>query len=108
METFKQIVYREDDNALMIIPTNDEIQIIPRFVSELSMEQQQKFEELKNICLTKIDSLKYVVYYVETNIMNLQSDEDKTIELLISDLSDGEKIIINEVGFICTELLNSN
>jgi hypothetical protein len=27
---------------------------------------------------------------------------------LISDLSDGEKIIINEVGFICTELLNSN
>ena len=107
METFKQIIYREDDNALMIIPTNDEIQVIPRFVSELSMEQQQKFEELKTLCLTKIDSLKYVVHYVETNILNLQSDEDKTLELVISDLPDNEKIIISEVGTICTELLNT-
>jgi len=107
METFKQIVYREDDNALMIIPTNDEIQIIPRFVSELSFEQQQKFEELKALCLTKIDSLKYVVHYVESDILNLQSDEDKTVELVISTLSDSEKIIISEVGAICTELLNT-
>lgn len=107
METFKQIIYREDDSALMIIPTNDEIQVIPRFVSELSMEQQQKFEELKTLCLTKIDSLKYVVHYVETNILNLQSDEDKTLELVISDLPDNEKIIISEVGTICTELLNT-
>jgi hypothetical protein len=108
METFKQIVYRDEDTALMIIPTNEGIQIIPRFVGELSMEQQQKFEELKTLCLTKIDSLKYVVYYVDTDLLNLQSDEDKIIELIISDLSDGEKIIINEVGVICTELLNSN
>lgn len=108
MKKFKQIVYREDDNALMIIPINNEIQIIPRFVNELSMDQQQKFEELKNLCLTKIDSLKYIVQYAETNILNLQSDEDKSLELVISDLPDDEKIIISEVGAICTELLNNN
>jgi hypothetical protein len=107
METFKQIIYREDDTALMIIPTTEQIQTIARFVNELSVERQSKFEELKTFCLTKIDSLQYVVSYTGSDILNLQSDENLTIELIISELTDSEKLLIDEVNNICLELLNS-
>ena len=107
METFKQIIYREDDTALMIIPTNEQIQIIARFVNELSAERQAKFEELKAFCLTKIDTLQYVVSYTGSDVLNLQSDTDQTIQLIISDLSDSEKLLINEVNDICLELINN-
>lgn len=107
METFKQIIYREDDTALMIIPTNEQIQTIARFVNELSIERQLKFEKLKLFCLTKIDTLQYVVNYTGSDVLNLQSDEDQTIQLIISNLSDYEKLLINEVNNICMELINN-
>ena len=62
METFKQIVYRNEDTALMIIPTNDDIQIIARFVNELSDLQKQPFINLRDFCLTKTESILYVVF----------------------------------------------
>lgn len=107
METFKQIVYRESDTALMIIPTNDELQVVPHFVNELSESQQEIFEQLKEFCLTKAESLAYGVYFTDEKRFDIQPDSGDVVLVYIDELDPQDKLIFDEVGVICTELLNS-
>ena len=107
METFKQIVYRESDTALMIIPTNDELQVVPHFVNELSESQQTTFEQLKEFCLTKAESLAYGVYFTDERRFDIQPDSGDVVLVYIDELDTQDKLIFDEVGVICTELLNS-
>lgn len=107
METFKQIVYRESDTALMIIPTNDELQVVPHFVNELSESQQEIFEQLKEFCLTKAESLAYGVYFTDEKRFDIQPESGDVVLVYIDELDPQDKLIFDEVGVICTELLNS-
>ena len=106
METIKQIVYREEDGALMIIANNPEAPIIPRFVQDLTTEQKTVIENLRVFVLTKITDIKYVVYTAEGNTLNLESNQDENIALNVSDLGD-DKPIFDAVGLLCTQLINS-
>ena len=106
METFKQIIYRDSDTALMIIPTNEDVQVIARFVNELSVEDQVPFENLKNFCLTQVDSILYVVYTQDVNRLDIQPIEGDVVCLVVSELDDVDKEIVDEVGLKCIELLN--
>ena len=106
METIKQIVYREEDGALMIIANNPDAPIIPRFVQDLTTEQKTVIENLRVFVLTKITDIKYVVYTAEGNTLNLESNQDENITLNVSDLGD-DKPIVDAVGLLCTQLLNS-
>ena len=106
METIKQIVYREEDGALMIIANNPEAPIIPRFVKDLTTEQKTVIENLRVFVLTKITDIKYVVYTAEGNTLNLESNQDENITLNVSDLGD-DKPIVDAVGLLCTQLINS-
>jgi len=107
METFKQIIYRESDTALMIIPTNEDIQVVPRFVKELSESQQTTFEQLKEFCLTKTDSLSYGVYFTDEKRFDIQPIEGEVVLIYIDELDTQDKLIFDEVGVICTDLLNA-
>jgi hypothetical protein len=107
MENFKQIIYRDSDTALMILPLNDEIQIIPRFVNELTEEQKISFDDLKNFCLTKVSSLDYVVYTLDVNRLDIQATDNSVVCLMVSELDTKDKEIVQKVGLICTELLNT-
>ena len=106
METIKQIVYREEDGALMIIANNPDAPIIPRFVQDLTTEQKTVIENLRVFVLTKITDIKYVVYTAEGNTLNLESNQDENIALNVSDLGD-DKPIVDAVGLLCTQLINS-
>jgi hypothetical protein len=107
METFKQIVYRDSDTALMIIPTNDELQVVPHFVNELTESQQATFEQLKEFCLTKTNSLAYGVYFTDERRFDIQPIEGDVILVYIDELDPQDKLIFDEVGVICTDLLNA-
>ena len=106
METIKQIVYREEDGALMIIANNPDAPIIPRFVQDLTTKQKTVIKNLRVFVLTKITDIKYVVYTAEGNTLNLESNQDENITLNVSDLGD-DKPIVDAVGLLCTQLLNS-
>jgi hypothetical protein len=106
METIKQIIYREEDGALMIIANNPDAPIIPRFVQDLTTEQKTVIENLRVFVLTKITDIKYVVYTAEGNTLNLESNQDENITLNVADLGD-DKPIVDAVGLLCTQLLNS-
>jgi hypothetical protein len=107
METFKQIVYRESDTALMIIPTNEDLLVVPHFVNELSESQQATFEQLKQFCLTKVDSLAYGVYFTDERRFDIQPIEEDVVLVYIDELDPQDKLIFDEVGVICTEFLNA-
>lgn len=106
METIKQIIYREEDGALMIIANNPDAPIIPRFVQDLTTKQKTVIENLRVFVLTKITDIKYVVYTAEGNTLNLESNQDENITLNVSDLGD-DKPIVDAVGLLCTQLINS-
>jgi hypothetical protein len=107
METFKKIVYRDLDTALMIIPTNEDLQVVPRFVNELSESQQTTFEQLKEFCLTKAESLVYGVYFTDEKRFDIQPIEGEVVLVYIDELDPQNKLIFDEVGVICTDLLNA-
>ena len=107
MKTFKQIIYRESDTALMIIPTNDE-QVNPLFVNDLSKSEQATFEDLKQFCLTKVTSLAYGVYFTEEKRFDIQPVEGDVILVYIDQLETSDKNIFDKVGSVCSQLLNAN
>jgi len=107
MENFKQIVYRQSDKALMIIPQNEELQVVPRFVNELTKAQQKSFYELEAFCLTQKDPLVYVVYTTDVNRLDVQGEDNEVVCLIVSEMNPEDKAIVDKVGVICTELLNS-
>lgn len=107
METFKQIVYRNEDTALMIIPTNDDIQIIARFINELSDSQKQPFVNLRDFCLTKVESILYVVYTTDVDRLDIQPIEGEVVCLVVSELEQSDKDIVNSALQECTILLNN-
>ena len=107
MENFKQIVYRQSDKALMIIPQNEELQVVPRFVNELTVEQQASFYELEVFCLTQKDPLVYTVYTTDVNRLDIQGEYNEVVCLIVSEMNPEDKAIVDKVGVICTELLNS-
>lgn len=106
METFKQIIYRDSDTALMIIPTNEKLQIVPRFVNELSEQDAASLLALKDFCLTKVEALSYVVYLQEENRLDIQPIEGKVVCLVVSDLDETDKAIVEAAGEKCKQLLN--
>ena len=107
METFKQIVYRNEDTALMIIPTNDGMQIIPRFINDLSDSQKQPFLNLRDFCLTKTDSILYVVYTTDVDRLDIQPIEGSVVCLVVSELNQTDKDIVDSALQECTNLLNN-
>jgi hypothetical protein len=107
MENFKQIVYRQSDKALMIIPQNEELQVVPRFVNELTSEQQASFYELEVFCLTQKDPLVYVVYTSDVNRLDIQGEDNQVVCLNVSEMNPIDKAIVDQVKIICTELINN-
>ena len=107
MENVKQIIYRQSDKALMIIPQNEELQVVPRFVNELTAEQQASFNELEAYCLTQQDPLVYTVYTTDVNRLDIQGEDSEVVCLIVSEMNPEDKSIVDKVGVICTELLNS-
>jgi hypothetical protein len=107
MENFKQLVYRHSDQALMIIPQNDTIQITPIFIFELTEDQQLIFNKLEEFCLTHKDPLVYVVYTADVNRLDIQGSNDDVICLPVYEMTPDDKAIVEQVGVLCTELLNS-
>ena len=106
METFKQIIYRQEDGALMIIPQNDEIQIVPRFVNELSTEDKTPVENMINFCSTKVEGLCYIVYLAQEGRIDIQPTEGSVVSLPISELEEAENVIINASNSVFEKLLN--
>ena len=107
METFKQIIYRNEDTALMIIPTNEDIQIIPRFINELSDSQKQPFINLRDFCLTKTDSILYVVYTTDVDRLDIQPIEGDVVCLVVNELDKNDKDIVDSALQECSNLLNN-
>lgn len=107
MENFKQIVYRHSDQALMIISQNEGIKVVPRFVNELTKKQQVSFNELEVFCLTQKDPFEYIVYTTDVNRLDIQGEDNEVICLNVSEMNPEDKAIVDKVGVICTELLNS-
>ena len=107
METFKQIIYRNEDTALMIVPTNEDLQIIPRFINELSDSQKQPFINLRDFCLTKTDSILYVVYTTDVDRLDIQQIEGDVVCLIVNELDQNDKDIVNSALQECSNLLNN-
>lgn len=91
----------------MIIPTNEDIQITPRFINDLSDSQKQPFINLKDFCLTKTDTILYVVYTTDVDRLDIQPIEGDVVCLVVDELDQSDKDIINSALQECTNLLNN-
>lgn len=107
MKTYKQIVYRQSDTALMIVPSNESEQTNIRFVNDLSDTQKQAFLDLRDFLLTQVDSLDYSVYTTDINRLDAQPLEGETKCILVDELDTNDKLIVDKVLTICLELLNN-
>ena len=107
METFKQIVYRNEDTALMIIPTNADLEIIPRFVSDFDESQKAPFIALRDFCLTQVNAISYVVYTTDVDRLDIQPIEGDVICLVVSEMDSNDKSIVDAALQECTNLLNN-
>jgi hypothetical protein len=106
METFKQIIYRQEDEALMIIPQNEEIQIVPRFLKELSLDDKATIDSLISFCLTKVENLSYIIQLVDEDRIDIQKNDVSVVCLKISELEESEKQIVELAGSTYNKLLN--
>ena len=91
----------------MIITTNEDIQIIPRFINDLSDSQKQPFINLRDFCLTKTDTILYVVYTTDVDRLDIQPIEGDVVCLVVDELDQSDKDIINSALQECTNLLNN-
>jgi hypothetical protein len=107
MKTYKQIVYRQSDTALMIVPSDESEQTDIRFVNDLSETQKQAFLDLRDFLLTQVDTLDYSVYTTDINRLDAQPLEGETKCILVDELDTNDKLIVDKVLAICLELLNN-
>lgn len=106
MKIYKQIVYRQSDTALMIVPSDENEQTDIRFVNDLSDTQKQSFINLRDFLLTQVDTLDYSVYTTDINRLDAQPLEGETKCILVDELDANDKLIVDKVLAICLELLN--
>lgn len=106
MKTYKQIVYRQSDTALMIVPSDDTEQTEIRFVNDLNDTQKQAFLALKDFLLTQVDTLDYSVYTTDINRLDAQPLEGETKCIVVNELDINDKLIVDNVLAICLELIN--
>ena len=107
MNTIKQVVFREEDDVFMIVPNEVEVPVIPRYIYDLTVDQQATFQALKDFCLTQVDTLEYTVYTSESNTLDMQPISGTTVSLIVSEMSIDDKALVDNVGDICTLLINS-
>jgi len=106
MKTFKQIIYRAEDGALMIVPSNDE-QVVARFTVDLSDTQKTSFFILKTYLLTHVETISYAVYTTENNQLDIEPLEGTTVQIPLDGLNVDDKKIIQDVLDICSNILNT-
>lgn len=109
MEDFKQIVYRNEDEALVIVPKSENLEIKVNFLNKIDSVSANKLNALKNLCIEKIPNdsvLKYVVSERGTNILNIEHSEG-VIQIDITTLSENEISIISDSINACIDLLNN-
>ena len=108
MENFKQIVYRNEDEVLVIVPQSENVNTKVNFLNEIDSVKASKLNSLKNLCIEKIpqDSvLKYVVAEKGTNILNIEHSEG-VISLDITTLESSEQLIVGDSIQVCIQLIN--
>lgn len=108
MEDFKQIVYRSEDNALVVVPQNEEIETKVLFLDNLNTINKTSLLNLKSLCEQYVETdqqLKYVVAYKGTNLINIESN--KVYQLDITTLNETNSTIVQNAITTCLELLNS-
>jgi hypothetical protein len=109
MENFKQIVYRNEDEALVIIPQSDDLEINVNFLGEIDADKANKLNTLKSLCIEKIpqDSvLKYVVAEKGTNILNIEHSIG-VVSLDITTLAQDKQLIVSDAIKACIRILNN-
>jgi hypothetical protein len=107
MVDYKQIVYREEDKALVIVPQNDSIGTKVVFIEQLEVDLINPLLALKTLSESKVDStLKYVVAYKGTNELNIEHKNGVLI-LDITKLPNDEILIITNAITACLQILNS-
>lgn len=109
MESFKQIIFRQSDTALMIINSDPTIPTSIRFVSELPDAQKLAFQNLGLYCASIIDPPKfdYIVFTVDIDSLDVQCTEGYVKRVAKSTMSIKNKKTLNDVLTICTNLLNN-
>jgi len=105
MKTFKQIIYRAEDGALMIVPSNDE-QVVTRFTGDLSDVQKVAFLNLQAYLLTQVKTLSYAVYTTENNQLDAEPVEGTTVQIPLDSMSVEDRDAIQNVLDICSQLIN--
>jgi len=107
MENFKQIIYREEDQVIMIIPDNSSVEIVPRFLKDLPVEDASKFEDLKTLCINKVGVFYYLVTTRGSNILDLELENHITEKIDITSLTTEEIGLIRWISTYCTNLINN-
>ena len=105
METIKQIVYRELDEVLMIVPLNELKVINPIFIKDLNDLNKSIFYDFKNICISQLSPVKYIVNDVSKNKYNIESETENK-DIYINDLNSEEKEKIEIFLQICRNFIN--
>lgn len=91
----------------MIIANNPDFPITPRFYSELSSADKTIVDNLKTFALTKVLTIKYMVFTSLTNNLDLEPNEGDVVSLDVNTLSASDKAIIDAYTTMCNTLLNS-
>jgi len=107
MKTYRQIVYRQSDTALMILPTDENEQTDIRFVNDLNDTQKQAFLDLRDFLLTQVEEFDYCSYTTNNDELCIQPITGLTVVLIVSELDENDKLTVDKVLAICLELLNN-
>ena len=106
MKTYRQIIYRHSDTALMILPSDLLEQPDIRFIKDLSENEKQSFKDLETFLLTKIDYIEYWVYTTDINRLDAQQSETNSALILVDELDTNDRLIVNKSLDICKKLIN--
>lgn len=90
----------------MIIADNPDFPVTPRFYSELSTANKIIVDNLKTFALTQISDIKYMVYTTEGDTLDLESNEEENVRLIVDDLGTN-KATVDVFISMCETLLNS-
>ena len=105
MRTVKEVVYREEDEVIIIQANEGDPAI--RFLGELPNEQQVIFNTLKSFCLSLLDNGETIKYIVcKTDTLYIQPVEGKEVEQVINELDATNKAKVVAVATICTNIIN--
>ena len=90
----------------MIIPSNEDELVTPRFVNELTGSNKTSLDNLKDFCLSKSPTMTYWVYLDDEKRLDVQAEDATVIIFNLDEMVSPDIDIVNSMIDTCNQLIS--